>query len=282
MNSVSPSPMRHVALCVALFLMVCAAHWSAGAPIPEWQPLAPGISYRMAALQRSSDRVSVPATVVRVVLDSAQVRIIDVYGTLRSRRRSFGYSLKEISQLESARVLMNGGFSNSFTLPLPAGLLVRDGQTVSQLTTEALLDGVLCIEGRRTTIMKRGQYPQEGDQTPQALVLRRPRCPNALQAGPLLVVGGLVAVGDPVPGMTRDARRSSIGIDDAGHLYLVVAGSLGLGDMARFLFSELKCTTALNLGGSTDSGLLLRRGNQWLTYGSVDGPIASAIAVGRR
>ncbi len=235
-----------------------------------WQRVAPGIEYSVTVARTGRD--SVRLNVVRVNPAVAAIRFVPVYRTLRQRPGAYGYTLGEIVDALKPAVAINGGFSTSFAVPLPSGLLKSDGRIVSGLDPrDPVLAGVLCISGRAVKIVSRERY-------------RATECQHALQAGPLLVAAGRAAeVGGLATGRAA-LQRSVAGVDRQGRVFLLTAGPVGLDSLAAILTRApaqggFGLVAAINLSGSSDAGLVVRAGTRLQTAGLTQSPIASAIIV---
>lgn len=89
-------------------------------------------------------------------------------------------------------------------------------------------------------------------------------------------------------GVSGRSRRSTVALDDRGRLVLLVTEPTTLSAVAAFLYKtelDLRVQSALNLDGSTSSGLIMTTGpsdTEPIVIGNVDGLVASAIVVTER
>jgi len=236
-----------------------------------WEQVSPGIRYRTFRSQPGAGGFAMSA--VQVDPSVARLGLVAVVSMLQERRGAYAYSLSEVAAATRAVAAINGGMSSSFSVPLPVGLLKVDGQTALRLNTrDAALTGVLCLQERRVRIVRREAF-------------RPTECTQALQAGPVLVEspGGAVRVGEVAMARTP-VRRSAVAVDAHGTVFLVATEPTRLDALAEFLARDvahggLGAVTALNLSGSTDSGLLVRRRAGTASVGTPRSTIASAIVV---
>lgn len=235
-----------------------------------WRPVAPGVAYRSLWGIVAAD--SVRLEVLRLRLDSVSLNVAHVYGLLETRKGQYAYSLNEVARRTSPIAAINGGFSNSFSLPSPAGLLRVSGADIAPLNhRDSIQSGVLCIQGRTLSLLRLSTY--------------NPRsCTDAVQAGPLLVTSGRVAVRPSGQGSTGVAPRSAICVDQNRTAYLIYSQATRLHPFAVVLTDKrsrdaLRCDMALNLSGGADAGMIFQTGEQVMSVGSRDTPIASAVLV---
>lgn len=199
-----------------------------------------------------------------------KVQVISVYSFLQGRSKNApSYNLQELIDKLKPQAIINGGFSASFSIPTPTGLLVSNGKIIYQMNTVGkITNGIFCV-GKRISIVTSNNY-------------RQSNCIDALQSGPILVNSGQVdGKLNQLPINKGEHRRSVVAIDKQGRLLLIaVTTPITLLDLASLLSQkDLNCVSALNLGGSTDSGLYINTQVSRSQVGQLNTPIASAIAV---
>jgi len=63
-----------------------------------------------------------------------EIRIIDSYSTIKKYGHKFSpYNLRSINQLLKPKVIINGGFSGSLSVPIPVGLLIIEPKLCTSL-----------------------------------------------------------------------------------------------------------------------------------------------------
>ncbi|MCG8360588.1 MAG: phosphodiester glycosidase family protein [Kiloniellales bacterium] len=235
-----------------------------------WQPVAPGVEFRRSEHEIAG--VEAPATLAVVRADPTRTKVVvlDSYSTVsREGKKYASYSLRELKRIVGAIAVVNGGFGQSFALPVPAGLVVQDGDTISPLNRQSRTQsGVFCVNGDEAKLVNKLDY-------------RDGACRQALQSGPKIV---------EYPGENGISRprkafiRSVACIDDAGRVLLVRSSSAALFHVAEILRAETAdggygCEAALNLSGDVESGMLYEADGEDRPVGEVDSLVASAIAI---
>lgn len=239
----------------------------------SWEEIKPGIAKRTFTIPMK-DRSSLEINAVRIDPTHVKIKVINVYGTLgkqliKQKTPQFPvYSLRELISDLNPQVIINGGFSASYSLPIPAGLLVENRKIVSHLNTlSETQSGIFCVGDTGFKIIKRNED-------------REKNCVYALQSGPMLIESlDKVGIYRNEREKSGKYRRSVVAIDKHGRLLLVASGESYLYDLATFLAKELDSVVALNLSGDEESGLYVSNKNTSYTFGNIDVPIASAIAV---
>lgn len=259
-----------VALVLAIALLPKPA--SAG---PSWGTVAPGVAF--ASWQATVPGARAPLSVDVVRADRARVRVdvVDVYGTLAGRAASASprYGLADIAARVHPLALVNGGFTESYSVPLPSGLLVVQGRTVGRANTRSKVQsGLLCLSGGTITI-RRFTAGASG-------------CRSALQSGPLLVESnGRVAVAND---RSKPAyERSAVGLDRSGRWVMCTTSPTSLYDLACWMAASearggLGCTVAMNLSGAAEAGLWVYTPSGSIRRNSTETLVGSAIAVFKR
>lgn len=242
----------------------------------DWQELKPGITtkrYNYVA----EDKSNIDILVARIDPTVWNVRVVNVYGVLNKLKNRFPiYNIRELISLLDTEVIINGGFSAAYSLPLPAGLLVENNKVISRLNISSTTQsGVFCVAKKGNSIIHKEQY-KDGE------------CIYAVQAGPILVESpGKRVVYKNEPKKYQKYRRSIIGIDKKGKLLLITSSEANLYDLAQFLIKTesqggLDCIAALNLSGDVESGIYMRNKDIPIVSGNVDVPIASAISISKK
>jgi uncharacterized protein YigE (DUF2233 family) len=241
-------------------------------PTHKWDRVRDGIMIRKFTMSSSKGN-KVNLMVLRVEPSKYSAKVIDTVEVLGKQKRSAIYSLKEAAKATKPVVIMNGGFSASYSFPIPAGLLVTNGKEIKQLNTvSSVQNGVFASSQSGWDIMHRSKY-KSGKYT------------YALQSGPLLIEpSGVVGIDKMDVQKHKPYRRSVLGIDKSGRLMLILSDEVNLYDLALFLSQQeeaggLGCIVALNLSGDVESSIILSDSKYPGEYGNVDVQLASAIAL---
>jgi uncharacterized protein YigE (DUF2233 family) len=243
----------------------------------EWKTVAPGLAYASFTHFHNEDRSQATVLVARVDPTKLAIRIIDVKGTLDKLRDQPVYTLQEVAEETTPKLLINGGFNQSASFPLATGLLVVNGKKISPLNTKTdYQDGILCV--------RVGGAPQLW--STDELNIRD--CQEALQAGPLFVNDGLISPYVQRPEWRALIRRSVIATtvplpDKSFELIFLTSTESSLASLATFLRSELNSAgihvhRAMNLGGSRASGLFIDTPGIDVVNGNAYSVQSSAIA----
>ena len=272
--------------CVFMLAGVSEASSQTAARFRGWVPLASGVTLWTGTIARSQTAnkastsvqpsSSVTLAVVRADPAATNARVIDVYkSAMAVKSRQPAFDLASVAKLSpSAVAILNGGATTSFSIPNHAGFLVTDGRTTKPLVTgHTALTGVFCI---RTQNRNSWAILRTTDQAARS-------CYEAIQAGPLLIENGRLTVyANEV--RLPPYRRSVACVDRNNVLYLIVASTVSLYDLGKWLITQpisstsgLGCVWAINLDGGSSSGLILPRDTR--TFGESTSTIASAIAV---
>lgn len=241
----------------------------------SWEEFMPGFAKRTITVSLDKDKSRLEITLVRIEPKNWTIKVIDVFGTFSKRKEQVpSYSLRQIVSTLSPQVIINGGFAATYSLPIPAGLLVVDDKIIARLNAESSLQkGIFCVGNDKLKIVDRDDYSKE-------------RCRHAIQAGPVLVKSGKVAIfrreREKVPRYTR----SAVCLDKEGKLILSKSSEAHLYDLAQWLAEEVSkggagCVEAMNLSGDAESALYINstKSSDPLILGNIDVPISSAIAV---
>jgi len=236
----------------------------------EWRRLDAGIEFRTLSAADSPSPFQVNA--LRLDTGRFRFRAFDVYGRLSPLPTgSHVYSLNELVSAFRPVAAINGGYTASYSLPSPVGLLVDAGRTVVALSRrDSFVTAVFCVRslaGARPSIISRDDYHGQ--------------CGHAIQSGPLIVR----AARPNVPGTSYTlsaAARSFACIDGSGRVLIgqtTRATLVGLGRLLAAPESQggLGCVDAINFSGSTESAMYVRHGD--LRFNGVNTPIASALLI---
>jgi hypothetical protein len=229
------------------------------------------------SIEPDAETGSVPVFVVRIDPSRVRISVLDpVLAVSEAGRASGAYSLREMLGIDAPHAVINGGFTGSFTYPLPTGLVRHDRETLSPLNRASRTQsGIFCVRDGTPSILPKSEY-------------RPGACDEALQSGPRVVEPG------GRNGIHRNERdgtphqRSIVALDDAGRLLFLRSGPAHLYDLAELLVrgedaGGLSCSAALNLSGDLESGVGVRDPEGGLElHGEVDVTIASAIGVFQR
>jgi hypothetical protein len=275
--------MRFATNFSAMFMKFCLVSCLAMVPTEtqgqpnQWVATGPGVAHREIRAVVEGDTVHLHA--LRLDPTRVRLRVVHVYSSLERRPGNYTYSLGEIARRESPLAAVNGGFSGSFSLPSPAGLLVVGGRELTSLNRrDSIQSGILCIQRRtyRVSILNTTEYNSGS-------------CEDAVQAGPRLIQSsGRIGIRPTERRSGTRTARSAICIDRNQNVILVNTGATYLYSLAVVLADSrpgtgLGCSVALNLSGSAESGMVFQTGQQVIWIGSYETPIASAIlAVPRR
>jgi uncharacterized protein YigE (DUF2233 family) len=194
------------------------------------RPLAPGVAYREVTAGAFT------LAVVEVDPARASVRVLDA--------RRFGQPVltaREFAERSGALATVNASFFDDRKAPL--GLVVSDREVRNPPRRAGW--GIFFVRGGRAGIAA----------APAFSVTKAVE--QAVQVGPRLLTGGRVTRLKP-----QSARRSVVGLDGAGHVYLAVTtrGEAEATDLAELLRSGLGLVDALNLDGGGSTQLYLRAG----------------------
>jgi uncharacterized protein YigE (DUF2233 family) len=264
--------MTNLRLVCILMLFMCAI----SSRCQKWTNVAPGLELMRNGILDDQGHIT-KFTLVRCDLTKHAVKIVDTSGEISKERAFPEFSLNEVMNKTGAAIVSNAGSTTSFTLPQPAGLLQVNGRVLSLLATKSSqFNGVLCIsrvQGATKTRISILQFSE----------WNRAQCTDAVQRGPILTA-------DPHSiedlGTVRSERTVAAVDSDHRLLLLVTNGKASLSAIASFLYSRsanLGIQFALNLDGSSSSGLLLRdiskgRPSETLA-GNIDVLVASAILI---
>jgi len=187
----------------------------------DWESLKFGISKRTLVVPVSYDNSKIEVNVVRIDPKNFEIKVIDVLGRLRKAKIQYPvYSLREIVKIVKPLVMINGGFSSSYSLPIAAGLVLENNRTVARLNeVSTLQNGIFCVGRSSLKIVRKEDYRQED-------------CVYALQSGPILVEWpSKIAIDSSERVKHKKYRRSVVGIDKEGKLLLVLTSDAHLYDL---------------------------------------------------
>jgi len=225
-------------------------------PPAGFERVADGLAYRQIRLPVESTGARVAVHVFAVALASHTLRVLPAAA-------GRGASVSTLARQHSASLAVNGGFFlDDFT---PLGLLVSEGRELNPLRRADW--GVFFVrDGVARIVHRRDFVPDETIEF-------------AVQSGPRLVVDGA-----PLTFKPQVARRTALGIDGAGRVFLLVTeGAMLLAELADFLRRPvaeggLACQFALNLDGGSSSQLHFTHGDRRITVSGA-ARVANAIGV---
>jgi uncharacterized protein YigE (DUF2233 family) len=212
--------------------------------------------------------VKVPYVLVRCDPKVVQIRVADTASELGKTNGYAAFSLKEVAEKSGAAIAVNAGSTSSFSLPVPAGLLIVHGKLVSKPRLRVPDGGILCIRRSQVFI------------EPFSVALPK-GCSDAVQRGP-------VFSREFANNSTTRYRRTAAAVDKVGRfIILLTREPATLSSVNSFLYdpgSALGVQSALNLDGDMSSGLVFGpdQGVKETAIGTVDSLIASAILIRRR
>ncbi len=224
-----------------------------------------------------NSRNEINVNVIKVDRRQNRVVVLDSRWELDKKpiSESFIYSLRNLYNTLNPVAIINGGFTASYELPIPVGLIVHDGRTISQInkSTSSLQNGIFCIIDSRIDgirIIKSSEYGKT-------------KCFEALQNGPLIITNGRNNIGNPNKSFLKKAySRSIVAIDRDNKILFIQTEPISLSDLVELLVKNqadggLSCVSALNLSGSTDSGMILKSYRGLKSFGSIDSTVPSVI-----
>lgn len=250
-------------LCI-LVLMLCVGAVRAEAP---WSATASGCEVLDSSFRDADRRVSF--VLVRCDPKRVDVRLVDTSSELGKGNPYAAFSLREVMDKVRASIVVNAGSTASYSVPIPAGLLEVRGVIVQPPKFYVKNAAALCINRDRVSIVKISSRAPKG-------------CEDAVQRGPFLSKE-LSEVDN-----SGRYRRTVAAVDGQGRLLILVTrDGATLSSVASFLYGtehNLGVSSALNLDGDASSGLIFAssEGIKDSVVGSVDGLVASAIAIGKR
>jgi uncharacterized protein YigE (DUF2233 family) len=260
---------RAISSTIILMSMHCISLRAAGTG--QWVSQPSGLQTLNGAVGSDLEGLSA----VRINPSKFRISVVDPVQVLGTSGVSKSYSLDELAQSLKPLALSNAGPTESFSYPVPAGLVIQDGAEKAHLKP-SLRGGVFCTDRSRHTeiipINEKAQAPSFD------------KCANAVQAGPMLIEDGKIS-GQLVnrPGMA--VNRTAVALDQDGNVLLILGESVDLYKFATKLLQAqnvLSIRSALSLDGSSSSGLMYAADIRPLTYrksGSTGTLIGSAILV---
>lgn len=239
----------------------------------DWEELKPGVAKQTFTVSVVDDGSTFEVTAVRIDPAKAEIKVIDMYGTLSEQKVKFPvYSLAEVYERMRPIAIINGGFSGSLSLPVAAGLVVENAQVITRLNkVSRLQSGILGISANEIKIIRREEYEENTFRF-------------AIQSGPLIIEpNGNIGIYRSER-QKEKFRRSVIALDKKDRLLLITTTDVHLFDLASFLKKAevnggLECKVALNLSGDTQSGLIITQEGSPVEIGNVNAIIPSAIGI---
>ncbi len=177
-----------------------------------------------------------------------------------------GQSGLGVMQHEGADVVIGGGFAQNYSPPIPAGLLIVDGNIINPLNAEVDLKYILAVKDNNLQIVSRDTFDYEG-------------VTGAMQVGPCFVKDGQVSIHSDEPDKTKPATRSFVGIQRDGNIIAgVTLSPVSLLHLAEHLVSEYQCIDAVNLAGGGSEVFAIRQDEEIKSFGNRYMRQASTIA----
>jgi len=227
-----------------------------------WRTVSKGMAFREIVLERFESKQSINFKLVRFEPDKFFPRV------LRSVQFGFkGANAKTFVEKSGAVAAINANYFDADGKPL--ALLKIGGQLInSRISTSPLYSGIFGVKDQRALIWSRNEFlPDQADE--------------ALQAGPLLLLNGIV---QPITGVpNRASRRALIGIDHEQRLLMAVTdtvlGGLYWTELQEVLSAwQVQLADLLNLDGGGSAQLYIKAGNfEALAPGTTDVPVAIGI-----
>ena len=194
---------------------------------------------------RETQHGAVQYVVCRIVPEEADIRLFlnDATGEPYGHFNGVNDALAEKGA--TLAFAMNAGMYHEDRSPV--GLYVEDGKEISPLNTNDGLgnfhlkpNGVLIVDENGAWVVPTNTFR----------VTNRARPIYATQSGPMLVIDGELH-----PRFLSDSeslkRRNGVGVDDAGHVWFVLADTpVNFYDFANYFRNELKTPNALYLDGT--------------------------------
>lgn len=215
----------------------------------EWKEVEPGLSYSGLHIKNTYDDEFKDLFIIKI--DPAQYH----FSLYQNQKAEEAKTIEEIYNETNALLAFNGQF---FTEDFkPTGLLIAEGETIRDISTAELLNGIIAINQNRE--------PQ---------FLTTPRAINqedfifAIQNGPVL----LDENGDPAISQDsgKTASRTALGLDRNNNIMLIVLkqsllnfeNSISLYQFAHILsehpeLQKLGLHSMLNLDGGSSTGLMI-------------------------
>lgn len=221
---------------------------SADASSEGWEEVGDGLWWFDSTL------ADVRMSVVRVDSRRRRVWLMATTNPIDSSKSLEGYAS------ESGAVAgVTGGFLRSYFPPLPTGLVQVNGRLLAAASQRSSFTNALVrfdSVTRRTAI----------ERMPDANKLSRSG--SALQTGPLMIIDG--APQAMSASLTARAERAFIARDASGRVLIGVSGRTTLPRLVDLLIraeGPFGAVEAANLSGSSNAGLLLRRGGETVVRG---------------
>lgn len=248
-----------------------------------WVRLGSGLEYKRQSVVKppGDQEKGFEVTLLRIETDKIEIEVVVVLDEVENIfyqaplfRETPVYNLEEIVKYKKPLAIINGGYTGTYSYPVPAGLLKRRNTQVTHLNAESKVqDGIFCLLAGRPSILARAEYSNG-------------RCSDAIQAGPLLVKdGGHIASIRDRPILQGRRRRSVVGLDSEGRMVLAATTEVDLYTLASYLAEDEKkggvgWRTALNLSGGHQSILyFIGPSGEKVSNGNLNNPVTSAIAI---
>ena len=245
----------------------------------EFQEIQDGIRFaKISNYQSSISQNSISINIIKIDRRQNRVVVLDSREVLNKNpiSESFIYSLRNVYQVSKPIAVINGGFTASFRTPIPVGLIVHDGRTLSPMNKNyraRTQEGIFCILNSQidgVRIINSDEYK---------------RCFEALQNGPIIIKNGVNNIHNSRDKFINNRfARSIVAIDKQNNILLIQTSRASLPELVEFLLKDeseggLSCVSALNLSGSSDSGMILKSDREIKSFGLIDSTVPSVIAV---
>jgi uncharacterized protein YigE (DUF2233 family) len=238
----------------------------------SWEQVQPDVEHSSASHKGAESGQPFTIEALRIDPRKFNTETLDAYQTITDAGQKYSnFSLRDLADLKKPVAIISGGFTDSFSQPIPSGLIVENGQITARLNRASVTQsGVFCVNTSGVSIIDKAAYT-DGE------------CKFALQSGPKLVEP------EGKNGITSSRKdqnfRSAMCIDKDSLLLFIYASQVTLADLAEVLrqpSSEggYECVVALNLSGDIEAGMIYRdhQGMEKVA-GHIDALLASAIAI---
>ena len=220
--------------------------------IAGWRQIAPGLEWRVYPY---GDGASTEISVVRIDPVNYVFRVHYTPNIVRSRN-AWAENLPE------AVAFINTSFYDENNVPL--GLVIADGVASG-----------FSYQDRGGTFFVQNDTPRL--QSVLSGPLDTTSLQQAVQTFPMLMINGAQSYRQDTP----SARRSAVGIDQQGHILLMVTsrGGTTLNGLSEFLAqSDMSLVNAMNFDGGGSSMMTVRAGDFVYRFASIDSvPVVLAV-----
>jgi uncharacterized protein YigE (DUF2233 family) len=213
-------------------------------------------------------------TATRLDPTRAEISILTPLHVLGDSTTSSSFSLEEVASKLQPLLAVNAGATASFQIPAPVGLLIEQHRESSPLGASA--GGVVCVSDNGSVQIERVDVNAAGT--------KFSRCQYAVQARPMLIEDGSISSQvENRPG--KPSNRTVVAVDEGQRLLFVVVRDIDIYSLASLLIQNkatFRIRSALNLDGSSSSGIMFRSGSSLTEFqkvGYTTSLIGSAILV---